>query len=90
MYILTTILEFDDGVREGQIFHKGTVEECKDLANLIPAISYSGKKKIIKSCFKIMDDMGLDVGTLWKIEDNKFYSSKQEANNASLCEKNKE
>ncbi len=68
-FLLTTNLLFDDGSREGQVFHRGTESECLETARLINAISYSGTKRVTESCFlTIPMDSGfsdLAVGECW-------------------------
>jgi hypothetical protein len=39
------VLEFSDGDEpEEQVLHIGTEEECKRVADLLPAVSYSGTR----------------------------------------------
>lgn len=52
-FVLTTCLEFADRY-EGQIFHVGSVDECRSLADAIPAICYSGGETILNSGFKLI------------------------------------
>ena len=54
----TTRLEFDDGHLEGQVLHVGTPEECRQVADAIDAISYSGDGKIIDSRLVIIPNTG--------------------------------
>jgi len=44
-WILGYVIEFSDGGEpEIQILHKGSEESCEKMANLLPAVSYSGDR----------------------------------------------
>jgi hypothetical protein len=38
----------DGGDPEGQLLHEGTEDECVKLANMLPAVSYSGQRPVAK------------------------------------------
>lgn len=43
------LIHFSDGGEpEGQVLHEGTEESCREIARLLPAISYSGPRPVSK------------------------------------------
>ena len=48
------VLHFDEGEPEVQVLHVGTKEECQNLFEKIPAVSYSGSKKVVNCEMKIV------------------------------------
>lgn len=45
-WVVGYALDFEDGESEGRVIHRGTLEECERVRNLMPAVSYSGDRKV--------------------------------------------
>ena len=54
-HILVSVLVFDDGTYSENILHSGSFQECERLGEIIPAICYSGDKKIKESFLTISE-----------------------------------
>ena len=52
MYV--SCLQFDDETVSAQPLHRGDKESCERVADLIPAVSYSGDKTVTKSWMSIV------------------------------------
>jgi len=52
---LLSVLCFDDGYVSAEPLHTGTLDDCRKLMEEIPAIAYSGEKKVTDSYLKICD-----------------------------------
>ena len=52
-FVLCSVLEFDDGTFFFQELHRGGEEECRRLASLIPAVAYSGGKRVVSSTLRL-------------------------------------
>ena len=52
---LVSIVIFDDNTYSEATLHKGTFRDCEQLAESIPAVCYSGNKKIIDSFLGIRE-----------------------------------
>jgi hypothetical protein len=48
-FVAASVLEFADGTALVMPLHSGTREECVQMLELIPAVSYSGDKTVTKS-----------------------------------------
>jgi len=71
-FYLTTAILFEDRHIEGQVLHVGTEEDCKRVAALLPAVTYSGGGKPVQarlSMFKNTEANGgpMRAGQLWYV-----------------------
>jgi hypothetical protein len=68
-FILTSVLEFPDRY-EGQVFHRGTQEDCIKTANIITALSYSGSERILSSRLQQIPASQFDLknGECWRVD----------------------
>jgi len=64
------VIDFDDnGPTEGQFLHVGSLESCEEIDRIIPAVSYSGDRKMKSSrSFIVPRRDGMDPGRLISIE----------------------
>lgn len=46
MFVALTYIKFKDGSAEAMEIARGTKEECERVADLIPAVAYSGSKTV--------------------------------------------
>ena len=54
-FLLGYVLEFTDGgPPEVEVLHRGTLESCKELSDLLPAIAYSGSRPWIGAWMRIV------------------------------------
>ena len=53
-FALGYVIHFDEGDPESQVLHIGTLEECQNLFEKVPAVSYSGNKKVVNCEMKIV------------------------------------
>lgn len=61
-YVAGYVLHFKDGgPPEEQVLHRGSFESCRDLADLIPAVSYSGPRPIDRCEWVVVPEP--EVGT---------------------------
>ena len=56
-HILVSVLVFDDGTHSENILHIGSFQDCERIGEAIPAISYSGDKKV-KESFLAISELG--------------------------------
>jgi hypothetical protein len=54
-HILVSVLVFDDETYSEIILHKGSFQDCERLGEQIPAICYSGDKKVKESFLAISE-----------------------------------
>lgn len=52
---LLSVFYFTDGLCSFSNLHTGTLEECRRMMEMIPAVSYDGDKQIKESILKICD-----------------------------------
>lgn len=46
-YVAVYVIEFtDDGLAEVQVIHRGSMEECERVHQLLPGIAYKGSRPI--------------------------------------------
>lgn len=57
-FVLCSVLAFDDETLAVQLLHRGTLKSCKETADFIDALSYSGPKKVVESCVRWMPFAG--------------------------------
>jgi hypothetical protein len=56
MFVCGCVIHFmDGGEPEEQVLHQGTLEECKHLMDIIPAVSYSGIRPVKECQFVIVE-----------------------------------
>lgn len=55
-YVCGSLLVFDDQSAQGMILHRGGRESCDKVADMIPAVSYNGEKRIAESRLLIMPE----------------------------------
>lgn len=71
-HFLTSVLRFDDGTMEGQVFHEGTKKDCARVSNMLPAIAYSGDRKVVDARMAIVPfsecTQRLSVGEQWRFK----------------------
>ena len=48
-HVLCSVLEFEDGTMSVMPLHRGTLEECEELATKIPAVCNSTGKRCVSS-----------------------------------------
>lgn len=54
-YVCGYVIHFsDDGPDEGQELHRGSLQECGELADIIPAVCYSGSRPLRDAEFVIV------------------------------------
>jgi hypothetical protein len=53
-FACVSVLAFDDDTLSVQLLHRGTLQECKETAELISALSYNGPKRVVESCVRCM------------------------------------
>lgn len=51
--ILASVLEFTDGTFSAQCLFEGEPDECDECADLFPAMTYSGEKKVDRAYLRI-------------------------------------
>lgn len=53
-FVLCSVLEFDDETSSVMELHRGTTQECEDLAKKIPAVCNSTGKKLVDSYLALL------------------------------------
>lgn len=60
-HVLCSVLEFDDGTVSCMEMHRGTLEECKELAGLIPAVCNSTGRRVVESYLAVPTEEDFDA-----------------------------
>lgn len=57
--LLVYVIHFDSGPDECNVLHRGPLEECEKVRDLVPALVYKGDRKPLSAETVIVDDTAI-------------------------------
>lgn len=68
-HLLGYVIEFSDGGDpEGGILARGTRAHCEEVARLVPAVAYSGRRPVARAYMKVVPAADVETGVAAELE----------------------